>query len=79
MTDKAVEILLVEDNPSDVDTSPLRSSNLTNHIEVVRDGAEALTLSLHWCICTLLLGTVLNDSARPETAESRWSRSTTTC
>jgi two-component system response regulator len=44
MTDKAVEILLVEDNPSDVELTlhSLRSSNLTNHIEVVRDGAEAL-------------------------------------
>jgi len=57
MTDKAVEILL-EDNPSDVElTLPLRSS-LTNHIEVRRDGAE-VDFILHWCICTLLLGTVL--------------------
>lgn len=44
MTDKAVEILLVEDNPSDVELTlhSLRSSKLTNHTEVVRDGAEAL-------------------------------------
>lgn len=44
MTETAVEILLVEDNLSDVELTlhSLRSSNLTNHIEVVRDGAEAL-------------------------------------
>lgn len=44
MTEAAVEILLVEDNLSDVELTlhSLRSSNLTNHIEVVRDGAEAL-------------------------------------
>lgn len=44
MTQTAVEILLVEDNPSDVELTlhSLRSSNLTNHIEVVRDGVEAL-------------------------------------
>ena len=44
MTNKAVEILLVEDNPSDVELTlhSLRSSKLTNYIEVVRDGAEAL-------------------------------------
>ncbi len=44
MTQTAVEILLVEDNPSDVELTlhSLCSSKLTNHIEVVRDGAEAL-------------------------------------
>lgn len=44
MTETVVEILLVEDNPSDVELTlhSLRSSNLTNHIEVVRDGVEAL-------------------------------------
>lgn len=44
MTKSAVEILLVEDNPSDVELTlhSLRSSNLSNQIEVVRDGAEAL-------------------------------------
>lgn len=44
MTDTAVEILLVEDNPCDVELTlhSLKNSNLTNHIEVVRDGAEAI-------------------------------------
>lgn len=44
MTETAVEILLVEDNPSDVELTlhSLRSTKLSNHIEVVRDGAEAL-------------------------------------
>jgi CheY-like chemotaxis protein len=40
----AVEILLVEDNPDDVALTlrALRNANLANHIQVVRDGAEAL-------------------------------------
>lgn len=44
MTEKTVEILLVEDNPNDVELTlhALRENNITNHIEVVRDGAEAL-------------------------------------
>jgi two-component system response regulator len=39
-----VEILLVEDNPNDVELTllALKENNLTNKIEVVRDGAEAL-------------------------------------
>ena len=41
---KAVEILLVEDSPEDVELAlrALRKAKLTNHIEVARDGAEAL-------------------------------------
>jgi len=40
----AVEILLVEDNPNDVELAlrALRKSNLTNRIHVARDGAEAI-------------------------------------
>jgi two-component system response regulator len=43
-TDAAVEILLVEDNPSDLELAlhALRRNNLANHIQVARDGAEAL-------------------------------------
>jgi two-component system response regulator len=39
-----VEILLVEDNPQDLQLAlrALAKAHLTNHIEVVRDGAEAL-------------------------------------
>lgn len=39
-----VEILLVEDNPNDVELTlrALKRVNLTNRIHVVRDGAEAL-------------------------------------
>ncbi len=39
-----VEILLVEDNPNDVELTlhALRKANLANRIEVARDGAEAL-------------------------------------
>jgi two-component system, response regulator len=39
-----VEILLVEDNPQDLQLAlrALTKAKLTNHIEVVRDGAEAL-------------------------------------
>ena len=44
MTKQQVEILLVEDNPSDVELTihVLKKHNLANKIEVVRDGAEAL-------------------------------------
>ncbi|MFQ5927247.1 MAG: response regulator [Terriglobia bacterium] len=40
----AVEILLVEDNPADVELTlhALRSENLRNQIHVARDGEEAL-------------------------------------
>jgi two-component system response regulator len=43
--DKAVvEILLVEDNPNDVELAlhAFKKNNLTNTIEIARDGAEAL-------------------------------------
>ncbi len=44
MADDQVEILLVEDSPHDVELTlhALRRNNVTNHIEVARDGAEAL-------------------------------------
>ncbi|HEX4629377.1 MAG TPA: response regulator [Chthoniobacterales bacterium] len=44
MNEKPVEILLVEDNPEDLELTlrALRKGNITNSIEVVRDGAEAL-------------------------------------
>jgi two-component system response regulator len=43
-TNEAVEILLVEDNPNDVQLTlhALKRHRLTNRIRVVRDGAEAL-------------------------------------
>ena len=39
-----VEILLVEDNPEDLELTlrALRKANFGNHIEIARDGAEAL-------------------------------------
>lgn len=42
--DDVVEILLVEDNPEDLALAlrALAKARLANHIEVVRDGAEAL-------------------------------------
>src|SRR5512135_2221233 len=44
MRDKQVEILLVEDNPKDVELAvhALRREKLANHVDVVRDGEEAL-------------------------------------
>jgi CheY-like chemotaxis protein len=41
---KQIEILLVEDSEDDLDMTlrALRKANLANHIEVARDGAEAL-------------------------------------
>jgi len=43
-TENVVEILLIEDSPEDLELGlrALRKANLTNHIEVCRDGAEAL-------------------------------------
>lgn len=44
MTDKIVEILLVEDNPNDVRLAlhALGKGRLTNHVHVARDGQAAL-------------------------------------
>ena len=42
--DQIVEILLVEDNPNDLELAlhALKKHNLANHIEIARDGAQAL-------------------------------------
>lgn len=44
MNKNAVEILLVEDNPRDVDLTirALRKHNLANNVHIARDGQEAL-------------------------------------
>lgn len=44
MTDRQIEILLVEDNNDDVELTlhALRKENLANHIHVARDGEQAL-------------------------------------
>jgi two-component system, response regulator len=44
MVAQAIEILLVEDNPDDLELGlhALRKENLANQIRVARDGAEAL-------------------------------------
>ncbi|HKP04762.1 MAG TPA: response regulator [Chthoniobacterales bacterium] len=44
MNEKPVEILLVEDNPNDLELTrrALRKANLSNNIQITRDGAEAL-------------------------------------
>jgi len=44
MTPQGYEILLVEDDPADAELTvhALRQERLANHIEVARDGAEAL-------------------------------------
>jgi len=44
MTENMVEILLVEDNPNDVKLAlhAFKKNNLSNRIQVVRDGEEAL-------------------------------------
>jgi two-component system response regulator len=44
MADPRVEILLVEDNPNDLELTlhALKEHHLANHIEIARDGAEAL-------------------------------------
>ena len=44
MDERAIEILLVEDDPNDVELTlhSLAKAHVTNQIHVVRDGAEAL-------------------------------------
>jgi two-component system response regulator len=44
MDNNSVEILLVEDNPNDVELTldAFQENNVSNHVHVVRDGAEAL-------------------------------------
>jgi len=44
MSKNDVEILLVEDNPNDVELTlhAFKKNNIVNRIEIVRDGAEAL-------------------------------------
>jgi two-component system response regulator len=44
MRSEPVEILLVEDNPNDAELAlyALEKNKLANHIEIVRDGADAL-------------------------------------
>jgi len=44
MTENGIEILLVEDNPADVELTlhAFKKHKLTNKIQVIRDGAEAL-------------------------------------
>jgi len=46
MAKTRIEIVLVEDNPSDLELTlhALKKHNLANHIEIARDGAEALAL-----------------------------------
>ena len=43
---KAVEILLVEDDPQDLELAlrALRKANLANHIDIARDGVEAVEM-----------------------------------
>jgi CheY-like chemotaxis protein len=43
-TNNIIEILLVEDNPQDLELTQraLKKANLANHIQVARDGEEAL-------------------------------------
>lgn len=49
MNYKDVEILLVEDNPDDVELTlrALKKHNLANKVQVVKDGAEALDFIFH--------------------------------
>ena len=46
MTEKVIDILLVEDNSSDLELTlhALQKYKLANHIEIARDGAEALDI-----------------------------------
>jgi two-component system, response regulator len=56
---EAVEIVLVEDNPDDVELTmtALRENNLANNVKILRDGQEALDYifenvdCLQWSTC----------------------------
>jgi two-component system, response regulator len=50
MTASPIEILLIEDNPNDVALAlrAFKKHNLTQHVHVIRDGAEAL----EYVLCT---------------------------
>ncbi len=49
MINKTVNILLVEDNPDDVELTihALKKNNIVNSVEIVRDGQEALDYLFH--------------------------------
>ena len=60
MSMENIEILLVEDNPNDEELTlyALRENNITNQIQVARDGAEAL----EYLFCTgAFAGRQIND------------------
>jgi two-component system response regulator len=63
MTEHSVEILLVEDNPNDVQLAlhAFKRHKLTNYIHVVRDGVEALA----YLFCTGIYAD-RNISGRPQ-------------
>ncbi len=71
MVRKDIEILLVEDNPNDVELTlhALRSNNISNEIHVARDGEEALEMifgSDGWVDHLERLGVVLLDLKLPK-------------
>jgi CheY-like chemotaxis protein len=50
MKTKNLPILLIEDNPVDVDLTvrAFKKQNLTNHIEIARDGEQAINMIAQW-------------------------------
>ena len=61
-------ILLIEDNPMDVDLTrrALARRNLVNPFEVLRDGEEALTYIRHWEVDAPLPVVILLDLKLPK-------------
>ena len=53
MQENTMEIILVEDNPADVEMAlaALKERNLANKVQVLRDGAEALTYIMNTVDC----------------------------
>jgi len=53
MEENTMEILLVEDNPTDVEMTlrALKERNLANRVRVLRDGAEALAYIMNHVDC----------------------------
>jgi two-component system, response regulator len=68
MSNEPVEILLVEDNPADVELAlhALRHQKIANRIEVARDGEEALTFLFNGGAPHAALRLVLLDLKLPK-------------
>ena len=78
MNYKDVEILLVEDNPHDVELTlrALKKHNLANKVQVVKDGAEALDFIFNTGSFDGQTNRLKGDPTGPETSQGERSGGT---